>query len=683
MTPDPFSQLSQENVQRAQDALRAGQAVFGGRFVLQRHLGQGGMGQVWLAQDTVLEQPRALKFVLPTLLTDATARKRLRNEARLGTELAHSRIVRVFDFVEEPDGARHAAVVMEYVDGRTLSDLLAEKDAGFFEPHEIEKWIRDVISGLRHAHEERQRYHLDLKPGNIIIETATGHAKLLDFGISRSAKDALTRVTGQVSSGTLPYMSPQQLEGEPPSAADDVYGLGATVYELLTGTPPFFRGKLEIQICGKEPEPLMARRRQNAREGLNASIGQEIPAPWQQWAAAALSKTAADRILTEPDAQAAAQSGSAPSASPQPEKTPQPQSIPLPETRPASEQNAAGSSSAPPLSHLPPQPGAALQSDTPGSQSSLPPSSDSSAPAAPSLTLARSSSVNPWLIAWWLIPIICLALGAVLLTSTVPDDVAFAVGMIIFGAMTAALLVAVRRRRLSYAHLTAITIVAQLIGEGGMLYLNEKYHLWIILPSNAAACLMYLVLGSNAHRRELPPNQGRNMHCAGLLIAVFSMVCLMVADIGRIWEHRWVFGHPAGNWLNLSSLFASLLLSSSFAVLYCRRHSQLGRVPYPLFLGFGMLLTSIFCTSVGVSVVRGSFLDISNIPSAASLVMMWFILRSTFSVSPWAVLLPCLAGPFDFAAERMDFPTALTALLFAPLLWQWLRGLMAGRQSAT
>jgi serine/threonine protein kinase len=298
MALDPFLQQSLESVQAVQTTLAAGQAVFGGRFVLERHLGQGGMGQVWLSLDTALDEPRALKFVLPALLADATARKRLRNEARLGTHLAHPRIVRVFDFAEEPGGSPLAAVVMEFVEGRTLNELLAEQEIGFFEPEQIESWINDVIEGLRYAHEEKQRYHLDLKPGNIIIETATGRAKLLDFGISRSAKDTITRLTGQVSSGTLPYMSPQQLDGEPPCAADDVYGLGATVYELLTGTPPFFRGKLEDQIRSKEPESIMDRRRQNAKEGLNHGIGNEVPCEFSAKTLRMLCKTPEFRLDT-------------------------------------------------------------------------------------------------------------------------------------------------------------------------------------------------------------------------------------------------------------------------------------------------------------------------------------------------------------------------------------------------
>lgn len=298
MSLDPFLQQSQENVRHAQSSLAPGLKVFGGRFVLEKHLGQGGMGQVWLAQDTALDQPRALKFVLPALLSDAQARKRLRNEARLGTELAHPRIVRVFDFVEETGDSPLAAVVMEFVEGRTLSDLLAEKDAGFFEPEDIERWVQDVIEGLRYAHEEKQRYHLDLKPGNIMVETATGRAKVLDFGISRSAKDTMTRLTGQVSSGTLPYMSPQQLDGEQPCSADDVYGLGATVYELLTGTPPFFRGKLDDQIRSKAPESLTQRRKMNAREGLNSAAGGDLSSSWEQWVAAALSKEPHHRALS-------------------------------------------------------------------------------------------------------------------------------------------------------------------------------------------------------------------------------------------------------------------------------------------------------------------------------------------------------------------------------------------------
>jgi serine/threonine protein kinase len=297
MPADPFLQQSLESVQSVQTTLAPGQPVFGGRFVLERHLGQGGMGQVWLARDTTLDEPRALKFVLPALLSDATARKRLRNEARLGTHLAHPRIVRVFDFAEETGGSPLAAVVMEFVEGRTLNELLAEQEIGFFETEQIESWVNDVIEGLRYAHEEKQRYHLDLKPGNIIIEKATNRAKLLDFGISRSAKDTITRLTGQVSSGTLPYMSPQQLDGEPPCAADDVYGLGATIYELLTGTPPFFRGKLEDQIRSKTPDSIMDRRRQNAKEGLNAGVGNPVSKEWEARVSGMLNKKAEARRL--------------------------------------------------------------------------------------------------------------------------------------------------------------------------------------------------------------------------------------------------------------------------------------------------------------------------------------------------------------------------------------------------
>ncbi|MGV3660437.1 MAG: serine/threonine-protein kinase [Prosthecobacter sp.] len=304
MPLDPFLQQSQESVLPAQAALMPGQKVFGGRFILQRHLGQGGMGQVWLAQDTTLEQPRALKFLLPALLSDAQARKRLRNEARLGTELEHPRIVRVFHFIEETGSSPLAAVVMEFVEGRTLNELLAEKQPGFFEPEEIQRWVLDVIEGLRYAHEEKQRFHLDLKPGNIIVEAATGRARLLDFGISRSANDSLTRITGQIGSGTLPYMSPQQLDGEPPGSADDVYGLGATVYELLTGTPPFFRGKLDDQIRSKAPDSLAQRRKMNAREGLNAGTGRELSSSWEKWMAASLSKNASARVLAPAQPQA-------------------------------------------------------------------------------------------------------------------------------------------------------------------------------------------------------------------------------------------------------------------------------------------------------------------------------------------------------------------------------------------
>lgn len=444
MPLDPFLQQSQENVQPAQSVLSAGQKVFGGRFVLERHLGQGGMGQVWLAQDTTLDQPRALKFVVPALLSDASARKRLRNEARLGTELAHPRIVRVFDFDEESGGSPLAAVVMEFVEGRTLSDLLAEKESGFFEPDEIEKWVQDVADGLRYAHEERQRYHLDLKPGNIIVETASGRAKLLDFGISRSAKDTLTRLTGHASSGTLPYMSPQQLNGEPPCAADDVYGLGATVYELLTGTPPFFRGKLDDQIRGKDPGSILERRRQNMREGLNANVGLELPQSWELWTAGALSKSPAGRTL------------SSPSASQKP----------------------------PPLNQR-----TATEGKSPVIKPVMPPA------AVP------SGSSNRWMRGWWILLIAYAVFGGVLTTSSVAGDIDSGQWFLINASVMMLVLLTVMLGLLQFTHLTAVAVLGQIVITGLMFYAGHGDAI-IVVPVNAGVCALFLLVGMRAHRRQ-------------------------------------------------------------------------------------------------------------------------------------------------------------------------------------
>jgi len=221
------------------------------RYRIVRKLGEGGMGLVYLAEDTELDTQVAIKFVPPMLAGNARAIKNLKREAATAMQLSHPHIVRLHDL--HTDG-HQKFLVMEYIEGKTLEDLLAEKEDDRLSFEEVLPVARQVADALDFAH-QRNVLHRDLKPSNIMI-AASGEAKLLDFGIARELKDSYTRVTGHETSGTLPYMSPEQLQGQPPSPQMDIYSLAAVLYECLCGHAPFFTGDLRHQILEVEARPL-------------------------------------------------------------------------------------------------------------------------------------------------------------------------------------------------------------------------------------------------------------------------------------------------------------------------------------------------------------------------------------------------------------------------------------------
>ncbi len=279
--------------------LRAGQVVFNRRYELRERLGSGGMGVVWLAFDQNEKAEVALKF-LPTILVHQDKEMdRLREEVRAGKELRHPLIVATYGM--EMDGSL-AAIVLEYVSGQTLKQKLETHAQGFFEPAEIEPWLRDIVSALTYLHEDKKRLHRDLKPANIIID-AEGRARLMDFGISQRLKDTMGRhsQTGQAhgTSNTLAYASPESLGlRHRPAVSDDIYSLGATLYELFTGTPPFYQGGPEVLALHIKTEtaPSIAQRRADlVEDGMNNTPGLPVPGAWQQAIAICLAKDRAQR----------------------------------------------------------------------------------------------------------------------------------------------------------------------------------------------------------------------------------------------------------------------------------------------------------------------------------------------------------------------------------------------------
>src|SRR5262249_37803446 len=193
-------------LETALDAV-GGQVVFG-RYTLVKVLGRGGMGIVWLARDEELERDVALKFLPDLMIQDRALLDQLKHETKRCLELTHPHIVRIHDFVHDE---RSGCISMEYVDGETLSNLRAGKQQKVLEPHELAGWISQLCDALDYAQNHAKVIHRDLKPANLMVNKR-GELKITDFGIARSLADSASRLTAeQGRSGTLVYMSPQQL----------------------------------------------------------------------------------------------------------------------------------------------------------------------------------------------------------------------------------------------------------------------------------------------------------------------------------------------------------------------------------------------------------------------------------------------------------------------------------------
>lgn len=260
-----------------------GQRVFE-RYYLKRPLGSGGMSTVWLAHDRETEQPVVLKFLSPQLLSDEKEVERLRMEALRSQQFTHPNIVQVHDFICGDNGV---AVAMEYVDGWSLWSMKVDKPGQRFTPEEITPWMRDLCAALEHAH-AAEVVHRDIKPANLILDSR-GRLKLADFGLSRSTNPAGFDTGYYRVVGTDWYMSPQQWTGDPPHVSDDIYSLGATMYELLTGKPPFHEGDVFKQLHEVIPPPLTERLLQL---GVRKP---KIPAAWEETVAACLDKDSTRR----------------------------------------------------------------------------------------------------------------------------------------------------------------------------------------------------------------------------------------------------------------------------------------------------------------------------------------------------------------------------------------------------
>ncbi|MBA4182304.1 MAG: hypothetical protein C0506_17110, partial [Anaerolinea sp.] len=233
--------------------------VIGGRYRLLDQLGSGGMGDVYLAEHTVMRHWVALK-VLPSARAAGASIELFHREARAVASLNHPNIVRALEM--DRDGEVNY-LVMEYVEGRTLHDLITE--SGPLEPGTAARYAAQVAAALQHAN-ERGLIHRDIKPANLIVNAA-GTVKVLDFGLARFALEAESAAGGDSPGrvlGTADFMAPEQgLDSHEADTRADVYSLGCTLYFLLTGRVPFpERTVAQKLICHQlhSPEPLRALR---------------------------------------------------------------------------------------------------------------------------------------------------------------------------------------------------------------------------------------------------------------------------------------------------------------------------------------------------------------------------------------------------------------------------------------
>jgi serine/threonine protein kinase len=216
------------------------------RYAVEKTLGTGGMATVELAEDTELRRKVAVKRLSASVAGDGVLQERFFREARLAAALSHPNLVAVYDVGDE-DGLPY--IVMEYVEGETLAELMAR--TGPLEPDRAVDLLVQVCAGLEHAH-AAGLVHRDIKPQNLLVRS-DGVVKIADFGIARTLQATQLTQVGTVL-GTASYLAPEQAAGKPVTAAADIYSLGAVAYQLLNGRTPYeFESLADLAVKQRKP----------------------------------------------------------------------------------------------------------------------------------------------------------------------------------------------------------------------------------------------------------------------------------------------------------------------------------------------------------------------------------------------------------------------------------------------
>jgi eukaryotic-like serine/threonine-protein kinase len=260
--------------------------VINDRYEIQQRIGRGGMADVFLARDILLDRPVAVKVLFPEFATDPNFVERFRREAQSAANLNHPNIVSVYDWGKY---LNTYFMAMEYVQGRTLADVL--RASGQLSSHRSAEIAAEVAGALGFAHRNGV-VHRDIKPANILIGTG-GAIKVADFGIARALNAPTESNLTQVGSvmGTATYFSPEQAQGGQPDPRSDLYSLGIVLYEMVAGQPPF---------TGDNPVSIAYKQVHDNPQPLNQLIA-DVPRPFEAIVAKLLAKQPDTRY---PDAEA-------------------------------------------------------------------------------------------------------------------------------------------------------------------------------------------------------------------------------------------------------------------------------------------------------------------------------------------------------------------------------------------
>jgi len=247
---DPSSVSKDDVVTNSFKSSEGSVKLLSGRYQLSEEIGRGGMGVVYKAYDAKLNRIVAIKQLPKEITKNAKAIKLLKNEANVALSLSHPNILRLTNFEESGD---EVYLIMEYVEGKSLSDIIFEETKL---PLDLALEIgKQILNALNYAHAQNV-VHRDLKPSNIIVsgkmdDVGVVHTvKIIDFGIARLVNDTMTKLTG-TTTGTLIYMSPEQIKNKPQDKRSDIWSWGIVMYEMLHGTPPF---NSDLQILHENPE---------------------------------------------------------------------------------------------------------------------------------------------------------------------------------------------------------------------------------------------------------------------------------------------------------------------------------------------------------------------------------------------------------------------------------------------
>jgi serine/threonine-protein kinase len=239
-------------------------SLLAGRYRLDQQKAAGGYGEVWRALDTLLQRTVAVKLLRAEISSDSDTQARFRGEARHAGSVTHQNIAQIYDYCE-PGPDQPAFLVMEYVDGPSLAEMLA---AGPLEPGSVMDVVAQCAAGLQAAH-QAGLVHRDIKPGNVLM-TEDGRVKLTDFGISHLAGSVPVTATGALI-GTPAYLAPERAGGTRGSSSADLYSLGVLAYQCLTGDVPFTGDPLQVALahCTDPLPPLPG----NVPAGVAALVG--------------------------------------------------------------------------------------------------------------------------------------------------------------------------------------------------------------------------------------------------------------------------------------------------------------------------------------------------------------------------------------------------------------------------